>query len=41
LYRLRFSKTYDEDIDSCYDYIKDTLIAPMAAENLIIEMLKN
>jgi plasmid stabilization system protein ParE len=40
VYRLRFSKIYDEDVHSSYNYIKNKLEAPMAAENLIIEILE-
>jgi len=38
MYELVFSKIIDEEIDSCYDYIKDILEAPMAAKNLIKEL---
>ena len=38
MFNLLFSKVIDEDIDSCYFYIKDTLEAPMAAENLMKEL---
>ncbi|WP_461256251.1 type II toxin-antitoxin system RelE/ParE family toxin [Treponema sp. R80B11-R83G3] len=38
MYNLIFSKIIDEDIDSCYFYIKDKLEAPMAAENLMKEL---
>ena len=38
--RLVFSKKLEEDIDSCYNYIKDVLEAPMAAENLMDEYIK-
>jgi len=37
MYNLIFSKILDDDIDSCYNYIKDTLEAPKAAENLMKE----
>jgi len=40
MYRLRFSKLYREDVDSSYNYIKDKLEAPMAADNLIKEILE-
>jgi toxin ParE1/3/4 len=40
VYRLRFSKIYRIDVDSSYNYIKDKLEAPMAAENLIKEILE-
>jgi len=38
MYELVFSKTIDDEIDSCYDYIKDILEAPIAAENLMKEL---
>ncbi|MCL2185498.1 MAG: type II toxin-antitoxin system RelE/ParE family toxin [Treponema sp.] len=38
MYKLIFSKLIDEDIDSCYLYIRDTLQAPMAAEKLMKEL---
>jgi plasmid stabilization system protein ParE len=40
MYRLIFSKLYREDVDSSYNYIKDKLEAPMAAYNLIREVLE-
>jgi len=40
MYNLIFSKIIDEDIDLCYNYIKDTLEAPMAAENLMKELYR-
>ena len=40
MFRLEFSKLYDRDVDLSYNYIKDNLEAPMAAENLIIEILE-
>ena len=40
MYRLRFSKLYESDVDSCYNYIKNHLEAPVAADNLIMEMLE-
>ena len=40
MYRLKFSKLYDKDVDSSYNYIKDNLEAPMAAENLIVEIVE-
>jgi plasmid stabilization system protein ParE len=40
MYRLKFSKIYVNDVDSSYKYIKDKLEAPMAADNLIKELLK-
>ena len=36
--QLVFSKIFEEDLDSCYSYIKDKLEAPMAAENLMNEL---
>ena len=39
MYRLKFSELYRKDVDSSYNYIKDKLEAPMAADNLIIETL--
>jgi toxin ParE1/3/4 len=38
MYNLAFSKIIEEDIDLCYNYIKDKLEAPMAAENLMEEL---
>ena len=38
MYNLAFSKIIEEDIDLCYNYIKDKLDAPMAAENLMKEL---
>jgi len=38
MYQLVFSKIFEEDIDSCYNYVKDNLGAPMAAENLMDEL---
>jgi len=40
VYRFRFSKLYDNDVDSSYNYIKDKLQAPKAADTLIIEILE-
>jgi len=37
-YELVFSKTMEEDIDSCYSYIRDNLESPMAAEKLMEEL---
>ena len=39
MYRLKFSKLYDTDVDSSYNYITNNLQAPMAAENLIKETI--
>ena len=38
MYELAFSKVIDSDIDQCYIYIKETLEAPAAAENLFTEL---
>jgi plasmid stabilization system protein ParE len=38
VYNLVFSKIIDSDIDSAYNYIKDQLEAPLAAENLMQEL---
>ena len=38
MFSFTFSKIIDNDIDSCYFYIKDNLQAPMAAENLMKEL---
>ncbi|MCL2792492.1 MAG: hypothetical protein FWD87_05305 [Spirochaetaceae bacterium] len=35
---LVFSKVFDEDIDSGYNYIKDILESSMAASNLMKEL---
>jgi mRNA-degrading endonuclease RelE of RelBE toxin-antitoxin system len=40
MYILVFSKIIHEDIDSSYIYIKETLEAPQAAENLIKELIE-
>jgi len=40
MYKLRFSKLYREDVDLSYNYIKNKLEAPMAADSLIIEILE-
>jgi len=40
MYNLVFSKIIDEDIDLCYNYIKETLEAPKAAEDLMKELYK-
>jgi len=39
VYRLKISKLYDSDVDSCYDYIRDNLKNPTAADNLIANIL--
>ena len=38
MYTLLPSKLFDTDIDSVYQYIKQNLEAPMAAENLMKEL---
>ena len=38
MYDFVFSKIMDSDIDSNYTYIKETLEAPTAAENLFNEL---
>ena len=38
MYGLIFSRLFDDDIDSIYQYIKENLEAPMAAENLMKEV---
>jgi plasmid stabilization system protein ParE len=40
MYTLVFSRIIHEDIDSSYIYIKETLKAPGAAENLIKEIIE-
>ncbi|MDR2588817.1 MAG: type II toxin-antitoxin system RelE/ParE family toxin [Spirochaetales bacterium] len=40
MYALVFSKVIREDIDSSYTYIKETLEAPHAAENLIKDIVE-
>jgi plasmid stabilization system protein ParE len=40
MYTLKFSKLYDSDVDESYNYIKNTLEAPMAANNLIKGILE-
>ena len=40
MYRLRFSKLYRNDVNSSYNYIKNKLEAPTAAENLIKAILE-
>jgi len=40
MFELVFSKVFDEDIDSSYNYIKDILESPMAASNLMKELSK-
>jgi plasmid stabilization system protein ParE len=41
VYRLIFSKLFKMDVDSSYNYIKNKLEAPMAADNLIKEIIEN
>jgi plasmid stabilization system protein ParE len=38
VYKLKISKLYDLDVDSCYGYINDTLKNPKASYNLIREI---
>ena len=38
MFKLKISKLYDTDVDSCYDYINYTLKNPKAAYNLISEI---
>jgi hypothetical protein len=38
MYKLLPSKLFDNDIDSVYQYIRENLEAPMAAENLMAEL---
>ena len=40
MYSLVPSQLFDNDIDSVYQYIKENLEAPMAAENLMKELNK-
>lgn len=40
MYDLLFSEIIDSDIDQIYTYIKETLEAPKAAENLFDELYK-
>jgi mRNA-degrading endonuclease RelE of RelBE toxin-antitoxin system len=40
MYTLLFSKIIHEDVDSCYNYVKETLEAPRAAEDMIGELIK-
>jgi len=40
MYRAEFSKIIKEDIDKAHNYIKKTLEAPMAADNLKKELLE-
>ena len=41
MYKLRFSKLYKRDVDSSYNYIKNKLEAPKAADNLIREIMES
>ena len=41
MYRLRFSKLFKRDVDSSYNYIKNKLEAPKAADNLIKEIIES
>jgi len=38
MYELIFSKIIEENIDSCYNYIKENLEAPVATEKLMNEL---
>jgi hypothetical protein len=38
MYKLLPSKLFDNDINSVYQYIRENLEAPMAAENVIAEL---
>ena len=40
MYKPIFSKIFYNDVDRCHKYIKETLEAPMAAENLKNELLE-
>jgi hypothetical protein len=40
VYKTIFSKIFYEDVNKCHKYIKGTLEAPVAAENLKIELLE-
>ena len=40
MYKLIFSKLYKEDVGLSYNYIKNKLEAPMAADNLFMEILE-
>jgi len=40
MYKLRFSTLFNSDVDSSYNYIKIKLEAPMAADNLIREIIE-
>lgn len=39
MYSLAYSKIIRNDIRSSYTYIKEKLESPMAAENLIVELI--
>jgi len=41
VYRLRFSRLFKQDVDSSYNYIKNNLEAPMAADNLFKEIMES
>ena len=41
MYRLRFSRLFKQDVDSSYNYIKNNLEAPMAADNLFKEIMES
>jgi toxin ParE1/3/4 len=40
MYTLLFPKIIHDDVDSCYNYIKEKLEAPKAAEDMIRELIK-
>ena len=40
MYTLAYSKISRTDIDSCYSYVKNSLEAPAAAENMIRELIE-
>ena len=40
MYKTVFSKIFYNDINKCHKYIKETLEAPKAAENLKVELLE-
>jgi addiction module RelE/StbE family toxin len=41
MYKTIFSKIFYEDVNKCHKYIRENLQAPIAAENLKVELLKN
>jgi len=40
MFKLTFSETINDDIVSSINYIKNTLNAPMAAQNHVVELKK-